>query len=559
MLMGGKDMIGKNLSRVLALIVFIVGCGGVKETIAPTETPNVRYIAAENQVEIKGVRKVALLPFADYSHQQDFLQTEIWGGNIKILEEITDHFIAHGIAVTVQEDVNTLLVDGDIIKPIANQYLLYGSGADDKAKFRTKVIGTPEYDLVNVEHSEDMKEEIIDVIRSEIALEEAEKPPIQTSILQGATVGLSREMVRQLGEELGVDLIVRGRIIEYGFKGIDTYNPLKRGFLPVLIEPMKDFLFGAVEAKGYESDLEDIDFSRLGEGVGFLVGQKTEDDVEGTWDAAMEYSLGALSNLHPRKKSVSTIVQIRMYAQDANTGDVLWSNRVETEYIPPTSLSFDKKHPKTMFDMSIKRCVKLLMDDLFGYVTPVTKEKVELKESSIGEKQIPDSDQEKSTIKEFEERLSENEILMKELQAKIGSLENSKKVLLQQIEDKTLITLPDAILFHSGSATLNKQGIKPLEVIGKVLERYPHRDICIEGHTDNVPIGPKIKEKYPTNWELSTCRAIQVKNYMVKNFRLDQSRVAVKGYGPFKPVASNSTPEGKAKNRRVVIVVGPRI
>ena len=252
MLMGGKDMIGKNLSKVLALMVVVVGCGGVKETIVPTETPNVRYIAAGNTVEIKGVRKVALLPFADYSHQQDFLRTEIWGGNIKILEEITDHFVAHGIAVTVQEDVNTLLVDGDIIKPIANQYLLYGSGADDKAKFRTKVIGTPEYDLVNVEHSEDMKEEIIDVIRSEIALEEAEKPPVQTPVLQGATVGLSREMIRQLGEELGVDLIIRGRIIEYGFKGIDTYNPLKRGFLPVLIEPMKDFLFGAAEAKRYE-------------------------------------------------------------------------------------------------------------------------------------------------------------------------------------------------------------------------------------------------------------------------------------------------------------------
>jgi len=552
-------MIGKNLSKVLALMVVVVGCGGVKETIVPTETPNVRYIAAGNTVEIKGVRKVALLPFADYSHQQDFLRTEIWGGNIKILEEITDHFVAHGIAVTVQEDVNTLLVDSDIIKPIANQYLLYGSGADDKTTFRAKVIGTPEYDLVNVEHSEDMKEEIIDVIRSEIALEEAEKPPVQTPVLQGATVGLSREMIRQLGEELGVDLIIRGRIIEYGFKGIDTYNPLKRGFLPVLIEPMKDFLFGAMEAKGYESDLEDIDFSRLGEGVGFLVGQKTEDDVEGTWDAAMEYSLGALSNLHPRKKSVSTIVQIRMYAQDAKTGDVLWSNRVETEYKPPTSLSFDKKHPKTMFDMNIKRCVTLLMDDLFGYVSPVTKKEVELEESSISEQQIPISEQEKSTIKELEERFSENEILMKELQATIGTLENSKRILLQQIEDKTFITLPNAILFHSGSATLNKQGMKPLKTISKVLERYPHRTICIEGHTDNVPIGPKLKEKYPTNWELSTARAIQVKNYMVKNFKLDQSRLAVKGYGPFKPIASNSTPEGKAKNRRVVIVVGPRI
>jgi hypothetical protein len=60
---------------------------------------------------------------------------------------------------------------------------------------------------------------------------------------------------------------------------------LKRGFLPLLIEPVKDALFGAVDAKTYENDLDDVDYSRLGEGIGFLVGEKTEDDVEGTWDA----------------------------------------------------------------------------------------------------------------------------------------------------------------------------------------------------------------------------------------------------------------------------------
>lgn len=578
--MEGKDMMNKNLLMVLVFVLFLISCGGVKETIAPTDTPHVKYIASEHQVEIKGVRKVAIFPFADYSHQQDFLEGDLWGGNIRILEEITDHFVAHGIAVTVQEDVNTLLVDNDIIQPIPSQYLVYGSGGDNKAEFRAKVIGTPEYDLVNVEHSKDMKDEIINIIRDEMALEKAEKPPIQTSILQGATVGLSREMIKELGEQLGVDLIVRGRIIEYGFKEIDTYNPLQRGFLPVLIEPMKDVLFGATEAKKYESDLEDVnylqlkkgegvgflldqrtedeDFSRVGEAVGYLFGQKTEDDVESTWDAMMEHSFGTISNLYTRKKRVSSIVQIRVYVQDVRTGDVLWSNRVETEYVPTTGVSFNSKHPKNMFDRNIKRCVKLLMDDLFSCVSPATKKIIELKES-ISEKQAPISDQEEIAIKELERRLSENKVLMKDLQAKIGTLENSKKILLQQVEERTLITMPNAILFHSGSSSLNEQGIKPLNTISRVLERYPHRDICIEGHTDNVPIGPKIKKKYATNWELSTARAITVKNHMVKNFRLNQSRIAVKGYGPFKPIASNDTPEGKAKNRRVVIVVGPKI
>ena len=126
---------------------------------------------------------------------------------------------------------------------------------------------------------------------------------------------------------------------------------------------------------------------------------------------------------------------------------------------------------------------------------------------------------------------------------------------MKQIEDKTLITMANAILFASGSAKLSEQGIDALKPIGNVLEKYPDRSLCIEGHTDNVPIATEQREKYSTNWELSTSRAIQVMNYMVGHFKIEETRLSVKGYGPFKPVAPNDTPEGKAKNRRVVIVV----
>ncbi len=110
-------------------------------------------------------------------------------------------------------------------------------------------------------------------------------------------------------------------------------------------------------------------------------------------------------------------------------------------------------------------------------------------------------------------------------------------------------------MFLSGTDALNKEGIETLKTLSEVLEKYPERNICIEGHTDNVPIGPNIMEKYATNWELSTARAIQVMKYMSKHFKLNQSLMSVKGYGYFKPVGSNDTPEGKSKNRRVVIVV----
>ena len=536
----------KNLLKGMVVILCIAGCAGVmKERVLPGGGVN-----PEGKPAVLGVSRVAVFPFADYSHQQDALSTELWGGNIKILEEVTDYLVAKGISVAVQEDVNSILVDHNIIRPLVSQNLAFGSGGEDKRVLRSKVIGTPEYDLVNVEHSDDMKQEIISVIKDEMALEFAERPPVKTPIIQGASVGLSREMVQQLGDVLGADLIIRGRIIEYGLKAVDTYNPLARGFLPVLYEPVKDVLFGAPSGKAYESDLDPVDYSRLGQGLGFLLGEKTQDDVIGTWDVLMENSFGTIANLHPRKKQLSSIVQIRMYAQDVQTGDVIWSNRVETEYTPPSNLAFNKNHPKTMFDKNIERGVKLLMDDMFSCVTLKAEERKVIPEATLSEL---------GGVKPAggEEGTPDQEALIRELQEKLVRLEDSKGIVLQKAKDKTLITLPDAILFPSGTDMLTGQGMDTLNAISSVLEGYPNRPICVEGHTDNVPIGPTIQDKFATNWELSTARAIRVMNYMAAHLKLDESLMAVKGYGPYKPVADNDTPEGRAQNRRVIILISP--
>lgn len=185
------------------------------------------------------------------------------------------------------------------------------------------------------------------------------------------------------------------------------------------------------------------------------------------------------------------------------------------------------------------------------------KRKVEDQEKLIRETQAKISELERKQ-EELKAEAQGNEALMSELRDKIGNLKDSKKILLQQIEDKTLITLPDAILFSSGSNMLSKAGEEVLKSISGVLNQYSDRPICIEGHTDNILISPRLKEKYTTNWELSVARAIEVMYYMVGRFGIEQNRVSVKGYGPFKPVASNATPEGRADNRRVVIVIAPK-
>ncbi|MCX5895088.1 MAG: hypothetical protein NTZ51_04545 [Proteobacteria bacterium] len=108
--------IAVSLSFLLCL-----GCitgGKATQNIAPSPTPNVQFIPEYNPVKITGIKRVAIFPFADYSHQQDKMGIDAWGGNIKIVEEVTDHFVAHGVSVIVQEDVNTLLADYNVRRKI---------------------------------------------------------------------------------------------------------------------------------------------------------------------------------------------------------------------------------------------------------------------------------------------------------------------------------------------------------------------------------------------------------------------------------------------------------
>jgi chemotaxis protein MotB len=163
--------------------------------------------------------------------------------------------------------------------------------------------------------------------------------------------------------------------------------------------------------------------------------------------------------------------------------------------------------------------------------------------------------EEQPLISDLEASINNNAALMRELQDKIGTLEDSKKILLKQIEYDMVITVPDGILFSPGATILSKRGITVLKTIGEVLENYPDRSVCIEGHTDHVSIAPGIREKDPVNRELSVARSIQIMNYMAGHFQIKQSLISVKGYGTHKPIASNDTAEGRAENRRVVIAV----
>jgi len=128
---------------------------------------------------------------------------------------------------------------------------------------------------------------------------------------------------------------------------------------------------------------------------------------------------------------------------------------------------------------------------------------------------------------------------------------------VSMVGDTMTVTLPDTILFDSGKATLKSSSKQVLDKIAGVLNRdYATYKIRVEGHTDDQPI-VKSKKLWQDNWDLSCNRAMAVLRHLVQK-GVDPKRAYAAGYSYYKSVASNSTPAGRAKNRRVAIVVAPR-
>lgn len=142
----------------------------------------------------------------------------------------------------------------------------------------------------------------------------------------------------------------------------------------------------------------------------------------------------------------------------------------------------------------------------------------------------------------------------------VGALEEEIKrgeLTISNLEGKLTVNLLNQILFASGDIRLREEGQKVLKSLGDVLSRFPDRALQITGHTDNVPISPALRERFPSNWELSTARATSVIHFLQQQVGLPGQRMIAAGFGEYQPVADNSTPEGRALNRRIEILLVP--
>jgi chemotaxis protein MotB len=156
-------------------------------------------------------------------------------------------------------------------------------------------------------------------------------------------------------------------------------------------------------------------------------------------------------------------------------------------------------------------------------------------------------------IEEIEEqKLKLSEQIAEKIEEALEESMMSDKVDVDFTEDYVLLTLNGAFLFDSGKADIKSDAVPVLNKIGVLLTKYADSDIEIEGHTDTVPLNGG---RYENNDVLSSYRALAVFDYLKDNAAIDPSIMKHSGRGEYVPIADNSTPEGRAKNRRVEIKI----
>ena len=163
------------------------------------------------------------------------------------------------------------------------------------------------------------------------------------------------------------------------------------------------------------------------------------------------------------------------------------------------------------------------------------------------------ADLEMSKEQKVQEVSSEYKSMIDKMKAEI----DQGQVTITELKGKLTVNMVEAILFDSGRAEVKRGGLEVLQKVVDVLKETKDKAIRVEGHTDNVQIGGALARVYPTNWELSAARAINVARFLQKQ-GVDPAVLSAAAYGEYRPVADNETKEGRAKNRRIEIVLVPR-
>lgn len=159
-------------------------------------------------------------------------------------------------------------------------------------------------------------------------------------------------------------------------------------------------------------------------------------------------------------------------------------------------------------------------------------------------------------VQEKEARLAELQATQDELLSELEQEIADGQIQVERLRGQLRVDLVDEILFDSGQATLKPEGQAVLERVASVLAGA-NRIVQVQGHTDNIPIKGRLAERFPTNWELSAARAVNVVRFLQEEAGLDPKSLSATGLAEYRPRATNDTDEGRQANRRIEILLVP--
>jgi chemotaxis protein MotB len=148
--------------------------------------------------------------------------------------------------------------------------------------------------------------------------------------------------------------------------------------------------------------------------------------------------------------------------------------------------------------------------------------------------------------------------LLSDLEGKFKQMIEAGSLKVTTRHGRVVLQLHNDVLFDTGMADVKPDGKKAIGQVAATLRTLGGRRFQVAGHTDNAPITTETKKTFPSNWELSSARAISVVKLLVSE-GVDPGELSAAGYGPYDPIASNGSPDGQAKNRRIEITLVPNV
>jgi chemotaxis protein MotB len=156
-----------------------------------------------------------------------------------------------------------------------------------------------------------------------------------------------------------------------------------------------------------------------------------------------------------------------------------------------------------------------------------------------------------------EEDIAELKVISDKLQEKMKDDIAHGDIRLDQAGSRLRVVLADKVLFDPGEVQVCKRGEGVLARVAEVLAGTPDQQIQVSGHTDRAPISSKLAAQYPTNWELSAARATSVVRFLAEKTKIPAQQLVASGHGESQPIASNKSSAGRARNRRIEILLTP--